>query len=92
MAVINYTGILELGGYPSYKAIEVYAVYICPKVCPIQVCCKVFWIFINLAVPLTIVNPSRERRLRWFGHVVRSSGAIRTACDIQIDGGQGGPS
>ena len=36
----------------------------------------------------------RERRLRWFGHVKRSSGAIRTACDIQIDGeqGQGGPS
>ena len=28
----------------------------------------------------------RERRLRWFGHVERSSGAIRTACDIQIDG------
>ena len=27
----------------------------------------------------------RERRLRWFGHVERSSGAIRTACDIQID-------
>ena len=23
----------------------------------------------------------RERRLRWFGHVERSSGAIRTACD-----------
>ena len=36
----------------------------------------------------------RERRLRWFGHVERSSGAISTACDIQIDGrrGQGGPS
>ena len=36
----------------------------------------------------------RERRLCWFGHVERSSGAIRTACDIQIDGrrGQGGPS
>ena len=34
MAVISYTGILELGGYPSYKHIEVYAVYICPKVCP----------------------------------------------------------
>ena len=46
----------------------------------------------------------RERRLRWFGHVERSSGAKRTACDIQIDGrggggggwggggGQGGPS
>ena len=31
----------------------------------------------------------RERRLRWFGHVERSSGAIRTACDIQIDGGRG---
>ena len=32
----------------------------------------------------------RERRLPWFGHVERSSGAIRTACDIQIDGRQGG--
>ena len=29
---------------------------------------------------------SRERRLHWFGHVERSSGAVRTACDIQIDG------
>ena len=28
----------------------------------------------------------RERRLRWFGHVECSSGAVRTACDIQIDG------
>ena len=28
----------------------------------------------------------RERRLHWFWHVERSSGAIRTACDIQIDG------
>ena len=28
----------------------------------------------------------RERRLRWFGHVARSSGAIRTAYDMQIDG------
>ena len=28
----------------------------------------------------------RERRLRWFGHVEHSSGAIRSACDIQIDG------
>ena len=36
----------------------------------------------------------RERRLRCFGHVERSSGAIRTACDIQIEGRQGqeGPS
>ena len=28
----------------------------------------------------------RERRLRWFGHVERSSGAISIACDIQIEG------
>ena len=36
----------------------------------------------------------RERRLHWFRHVEYSSGAVRTACDIQIDGrqGQGGPS
>ena len=32
----------------------------------------------------------RERRLRWFGLVERSSSAIKTACDIQIDGGGGG--
>ena len=31
----------------------------------------------------------RERRLHWFGHVERSSGAIRTACDIQIYGRRG---
>ena len=31
----------------------------------------------------------RERRLRWFGHVERSSGAVRTACDIQVDGRRG---
>ena len=31
----------------------------------------------------------RERRLRWFGHVEHSSGAIRTACDIQADGRHG---
>ena len=28
----------------------------------------------------------RERRLRWFGHVECSSGAMRTACEIQIEG------
>ena len=28
----------------------------------------------------------RERRFRWFGHMERSTGAVRTACDIQIDG------
>ena len=27
----------------------------------------------------------RERRLRWFGHVERSSGAVTTACIIQTD-------
>ena len=31
----------------------------------------------------------RERRLRWFGHVARSSGAIRTAYDMQIDSKRG---
>ena len=31
----------------------------------------------------------RERRLRWFGHVEHSSGAVRTAWDKQIDGRQG---
>ena len=31
----------------------------------------------------------RERRLRWFGHVEPSSGAVRTACDIQIEGRRG---
>ena len=35
----------------------------------------------------------RERRLHWFGHVERSGGAIRTACDRLMAGrGQGGPS
>ena len=31
----------------------------------------------------------RESRLRWFGHVERSSGAVRTACNIQIKGRRG---
>ena len=31
----------------------------------------------------------RERRLHWFGHMEHSSGSVRTACDIQIDGRQG---
>ena len=31
----------------------------------------------------------RERTLHWFGHVERSSGALRTAYDIQIDGRRG---
>ena len=31
----------------------------------------------------------KERRLRWYGHVERSSGAIKTASDIQVDGKRG---
>ena len=30
-----------------------------------------------------------ERRLCWFWHVERSSGAVRAACDIQVDGRRG---
>ena len=32
----------------------------------------------------------REKGLCWFGHVERSSDAVRTACDVQIDGRLGG--
>ena len=31
----------------------------------------------------------KERRLRWYGHVERSSGAVKTAFDIQVDGKRG---
>ena len=31
----------------------------------------------------------KERRLRWYGHVERSNGAVKTAFDIQIDGKPG---
>ena len=31
----------------------------------------------------------REKRLRWFGHVERSSGAIKTAYSMQIEGRRG---
>ena len=31
----------------------------------------------------------KERRLRWYGHVESSSGAIKTAFDIQVDGKHG---
>ena len=27
-----------------------------------------------------------QRRLRWYGHVERSNGAVKTAFDIQVDG------
>ena len=28
----------------------------------------------------------KERRLRWYGHLERSNGAVKTAFDIQVDG------
>ena len=28
----------------------------------------------------------KERRLRWYGHVECSNGAVKTAFDIQVDG------
>ena len=28
----------------------------------------------------------KERRLRWYGHVEHSNGAVKTAFDIQVDG------
>ena len=31
----------------------------------------------------------KERRLRWYGHVERTSGAVKTAFDIQTDGKRG---
>ena len=31
----------------------------------------------------------KERRLRWFGHVEHSNGAVKTAFDIQVDGKRG---
>ena len=31
----------------------------------------------------------QERRLRWYGHVKRSFGAVKTACGIQVDGKRG---
>ena len=31
----------------------------------------------------------KERRLRWYGHVGHSNGAVKTAFDIQVDGTRG---
>ena len=31
----------------------------------------------------------KERRLRWYGHVERSNGAVKTAFEIQADGKRG---
>ena len=33
----------------------------------------------------------KERRLRWYGHVERSNGAVKTSSDIQVDGKPGSP-
>ena len=32
------------------------------------------------------IEDLKERRLRWYGHVERSNGAVKTAFDIQVDG------
>ena len=57
------------------------------------VCMQVKTILL-LKSELEDLNLILRERLRWFGHVERSSGAVRTACDILIDGrqGKGGPS
>ena len=44
----------------------------------------------RLLAKLEDLDLTLGERLRWFGHVERSSVAVRTACDIQIDGGRGG--
>ena len=31
----------------------------------------------------------KKKRLRWYGHVERSNGAVKTAFDIQVDGKHG---
>ena len=31
----------------------------------------------------------KDRRLRWYGHVERSNGAVTTAFDIQVDAKRG---
>ena len=31
----------------------------------------------------------KERRLRWYGHVERSNGAVKIAFDIKVDGKRG---
>ena len=45
-----------------------------------------FWV-LKRTISLNLIL--RERRLDWFGHVESSSGAVGTACDIQIDGRKG---
>ena len=35
----------------------------------------------------------KEKRLQWYGHIEGSNGAIKSACDIQVEGNRrpGGP-
>ena len=40
--------------------------------------------------PEDVATERSSELLRWFWHVERSSGAVRTACDIQIEGRWGG--
>ena len=45
------------------------------------------YIFMDLC-PLENIT-MEERRLRWYGHVERSNGAVKTAFDIQVNGKRG---
>ena len=42
----------------------------------------------KLLVKLEDLDLILRERSHWFGHVEHSSGAVRTACDIQVDGRQ----
>ena len=50
---------------------------------------KMLPFFISKITSYLWLRPILERRFPWFGHVERFSGAVRTACDIQIDGRRG---
>ena len=46
----------------------------------------------ELLARLGIEDPDlilKERRRHWYGHVERSNGAVKTACDIQVNGKHG---
>ena len=43
-------------------------------------------------IPLSLTDLDlilKERRLRWYGHMERSNGAVKTAFDIQVNGKRG---
>ena len=54
----------------------------------ILIYCWVFCLLFRLGIEdLDLIL--RERRLRWYGHVERSSGAVKIAFDIQVNGKRG---